>query len=57
MTDKIEPVAEFWREGVAGPSAADGGPGHATELARRAATTPEEHLVLAAGGDGPWARW
>ena len=52
MAEKIEPVAAFWRKRGwrvnLWPTQA---PGHATELARRAADEGE-HLVLAAGGDG-----
>lgn len=52
MTDKIEPVAEFWRKrGWRVHLRPTEAPGHATELARRAADAGE-HLVLAAGGDG-----
>lgn len=52
MAAKVEPVAEHWRENgwrvTLWPTEA---PGHATELARRAADAGE-HVVLAAGGDG-----
>ena len=52
MAAKVEPVAELWREYdwqvTLRPTEA---PGHATELARRAADAGE-HVVLAAGGDG-----
>jgi YegS/Rv2252/BmrU family lipid kinase len=52
MAAKVEPVAAYWRKRGwrinLWPTQA---PGHATELARRAAGDGE-HLVLAAGGDG-----
>ena len=52
MAAKVEPVADYWREHgwrvTLRPTEA---PGHATELARRAADAGE-HVVLAAGGDG-----
>jgi diacylglycerol kinase (ATP) len=49
---KIEPVVEFWRrEGWQIDVQASQAPGHATELARRAADAGAT-LVLAAGGDG-----
>jgi YegS/Rv2252/BmrU family lipid kinase len=51
-TSKVEQVADFWRSRgwrvQLWPTEA---PGHATELARRAADEGE-HVVLAAGGDG-----
>lgn len=52
MAGKVEPVAEFWRErGWRVTLRATEAPGHATELARRAADEDED-LVLAVGGDG-----
>ena len=52
MTDKVEPVAAFWRaQGWRVNLWPTEAPGHATTLARRAADEGE-HLVLAAGGDG-----
>jgi YegS/Rv2252/BmrU family lipid kinase len=52
MAGKVEPVANYWRERgwriAVRPTQA---PGHATELARRAADDGDL-LVLAAGGDG-----
>lgn len=52
MTAKVEPVADFWRKrGWRVKLKPTQAPGHATELARRAADDGE-HLVLAAGGDG-----
>lgn len=52
MTDKIEPVADFWRgQGWRVHLRPTEAAGHATELAQRAADAGE-HLVLAAGGDG-----
>jgi len=52
MADKVEPVAEFWRErGWQVNLRATEASGHATELARRAADEGDD-LVLAVGGDG-----
>ncbi len=52
MAAKVEPVVNFWRKRgwrvALRPTEA---PGHATELARRAADAGV-HVVLAAGGDG-----
>lgn len=52
MASKVEPVAEFWRaRGWRVKLSATEAPGHAAELARRAADEGED-VVLAAGGDG-----
>lgn len=52
MTAKVGPVAELWRaDGWRVTLRPTEAPGHATELARRAAEDGE-HIVLAAGGDG-----
>jgi YegS/Rv2252/BmrU family lipid kinase len=49
---KVEPVAQYWRaRGWRVRLWPTEAPGHATELARRAAGEGE-HVVLAAGGDG-----
>ncbi len=52
MAPKVEPAADFWRaRGWQVDLRPTEAPGHATELARRAADAGH-HLVLAAGGDG-----
>jgi YegS/Rv2252/BmrU family lipid kinase len=52
MAAKVEPVADYWRgRGWRVTLQPTQAPGHATELARRAAESGE-HVVLAAGGDG-----
>lgn len=52
MTAKVQPVVDFWRSrGWRVKLRPTEAPGHAIDLARRAAAAGE-HLVLAAGGDG-----